>query len=756
MPRQRASKRPVLWSLAVVGSAIAIAVLILSAVDPLPAAQIPLSAAIISLLVLASAFFVILRRATSDHRTARYVLFLEKLRLSQAVNNMTQGLLLFDSEERIAMANDRYIAMYGLSPDVVKPGCSFRDLIRHRQAGGTFQGDVEEYRASLLRALSQGKATELLIRTPDGRSIRIVNTPLASGGWVATHEDVTETHRLQEERDRNWRFLDKIIESVPAAILVRDAVTRQYMLVNRAAEEHLGADRDAVIGKTAQEIWPDNAHVIDEHDARLLQSKDSLFLDEHEVESPGKGSRFVTAKRLAITDSDGAPQYLLAVIEDVTERRRANEQIAHLAHHDGLTGLPNRALFLQELEKALNRIDDDQKLALLYLDFDQFKHVNDTFGHSIGDALLKAVAKSLQDCLDDRDFIARLGGDEFAIIRTAIHDAADVTPLLHQIHDALKKPCIVSGHSLVADASIGIALAPTDSKHMDVLLKYADLAMYSAKADGRGHCRFFDATMEDRLAARSRMEFELRQAIKYDNLKLFYQPIFRISDKHITGFEALLRWPGANGDIIAPADFVPLAEETGLIEPIGKWVLRTACCEAVQWPGEIKVAVNVSPVQFRSGNLVEIVRDALACSGLAPTRLEIEITEAVLINDDESALAILHQLRALGVHTAMDDFGTGYSSLSYLQRFPFDKIKIDRTFVKDAPFRDGSRSIVQAIVGIAQTSSITTTAEGVETEDQLLAMRLLGVDEMQGFLMSRPLPNLEVVKLLSARQASAA
>jgi EAL domain-containing protein (putative c-di-GMP-specific phosphodiesterase class I) len=252
------------------------------------------------------------------------------------------------------------------------------------------------------------------------------------------------------------------------------------------------------------------------------------------------------------------------------------------------------------------------------------------------------------------------------------------------------------------------------------------------------------------------MEFELRQAIKYDNLKLFYQPIFRISDKHITGFEALLRWPGANGEIIAPGDFVPLAEETGLIEPIGKWVLRTACCEAVQWPGEIKVAVNVSPVQFRSGNLVEIVRDALACSGLAPTRLEIEITEAVLINDDESALAILHQLRALGVHTAMDDFGTGYSSLSYLQRFPFDKIKIDRTFVKDAPFRDGSRSIVQAIVGIARTSSITTTAEGVETEDQLLAMRLLGVDEMQGFLMSRPLPNLEVVKLLSARQASAA
>ena len=446
---------------------------------------------------------------------------------------------------------------------------------------------------------------------------------------------------------------------------------------------------------------------------------------------------------------DGAPKYLLTVIEDVTERKQSERRIAHLAHHDALTGLANRVLFREQLEQSLKRVrSHGGRLALLYLDLDRFKGINDTLGHPVGDELLKDVAKRLRDCIGESDFVARLGGDEFAIVRDAFDTPDDVTALVTRILETMKAPYEIGGHHLVTEATIGVALAPDDAADPDELLKNADLARYRAKSDGRGTYRFFESSMDARMKSRRALEFDLREAIMCGGFELHYQPLVSFADGRVTGCEALLRWQHRSRGLISPSEFIPIAEETGLITPLGEWVLRTACLEAARWPEEVKIAVNVSPVQFNNAGLVQSVIGALGASGLAPHRLELEITEAVLIRDDAAALGILHQLRALGVRIALDDFGTGYSSLSYLQRFPFDKIKIDRSFVSAIGDSDYSRNIVQAIVDIATTRQITTTAEGVETEEQSLALRGLGCTEMQGYLFSPPVPPARLAKVL--------
>jgi diguanylate cyclase (GGDEF)-like protein len=419
-----------------------------------------------------------------------------------------------------------------------------------------------------------------------------------------------------------------------------------------------------------------------------------------------------------------------------------------LAHYDALTDLPNRVLFRERLEQALKWIHRNEQIAVLYLDLDHFKSVNDTLGHPVGDELLKTVAGRLHACLRETEIIARLGGDEFAIIQTAIMVPADVTDLVKRIYEALNESFNANGHQLIAGTSIGIAIAPDDGIDPDQLLKNADLAMYGAKADGRGTYRFFKPDMDARVKARRALESDLREAIIRGEFELHYQPLVSLRDNKITGCEALLRWFHPERGMISPMDFIPIAEETGLITPIGEWVLRTACAQAATWPDDIKIAINVSPVQFKTGNLVQAVINTLATSGLAAPRLELEITEAVLIHDDTAALAILHQLRELGVRVALDDFGTGYSSLSYLQRFPFDKIKIDRSFIKDVKDSVGSHSIVQAVMSIAKARNMTTTAEGVETEEQREILRGLGCTEMQGYLYSPPIPAAKMTDLL--------
>jgi diguanylate cyclase (GGDEF)-like protein len=443
----------------------------------------------------------------------------------------------------------------------------------------------------------------------------------------------------------------------------------------------------------------------------------------------------------------------VATHEDITERRLAEEQIRHLAHYDALTNLPNRALFHEKLKQELARTAAGGQLAVLYIDIDEFKSVNDTLGHLIGDELLKSVAGSLSQCAAASDFVARLGGDEFAIVQTAIKTPADVTDLVTRVFDAIREPYECFGHQVTTDASIGIALAPQHGGDLDQILKNADLAMYAAKSAGRRTYRFFESAMDARVRARHILEVELRQAIIDGALEVYYQPCISLQDNKITCCEALLRWHHPERGMISPAEFIPIAEDTGLINQLGEWVLTTACAEAATWPEDIKLAVNVSPVQFKSGTLALKIVAALAAPGLAANRLELEITEAVLIRDDEAALAILHQLRGIGVRIALDDFGTGYSSLSYLQRFPFDKIKIDRCFVNDLGEPDGSSSIVQAIVNIAAARHMTTTAEGVETRQQQELLRALGCAEMQGYLFSPAQPAAELKRLFFSQGA---
>ena len=575
----------------------------------------------LSVLVIAAILFLVVRKLSQQHQ-------MEKQRLDTAINNMTQGLLLFDSSQRLVVCNQRYIEMSGVSTDVAKPGCTIRELLEHRKEIGSFRGDVDEYCSTLLHKMAQGKIFQTILDSADGGWIQVLYRPLShGGGWVAT-------------------------------------------------------------------------------------------------------------------------------LEDITERRRTEERITHLAHYDVLTDLPNRALFQERLKLELAQIREGEQLAVIYIDIDEFKSVNDTLGHLIGDELLKSVAVSLGSCITASDFVVRLGGDEFAVVQTAIKDQQDVTDLVTRIYRAIRVPYECLGHQVTTDASIGIALAPLHGGDLNQLLKNADLAMYAAKAAGRRTYRFFEPEMDARVKARRVLETDLRQAIKEGGLELHYQPFVNLRDDKITGCEALLRWRHPERGMIPPSEFIPVAEETGLISELGKWVLMTACAEAATWPDTIKLAVNVSPIQFKDDTFALKVVAALATSGLLASRLELEITEAVLIRDDEAALAILHQLRAAGVRIALDDFGTGYSSLSYLQRFPFDKIKIDRCFIGDIAEPGGSSSIVQAVVSIAVARDITTTAEGVETEQQRDLLRTIGCTEMQGYLFSPARPAADLKQLFFSPRES--
>jgi diguanylate cyclase (GGDEF)-like protein/PAS domain S-box-containing protein len=529
---------------------------------------------------------------------------------------------------------------------------------------------------------------------------------------------------------------------------VKEVRDRRYVLVNRVAEVHVGLSNDAIIGKTADDVFPRGlAERIASDDDASLRSVDGLSLGEHRWVSKVSGSRLITSKRIGIRDQAGEPRYIINVVEDVTDRRRADEKIAHLAHYDALTDLPNRVLFREQVERELQRTNQGEQFALLYIDIDEFKGINDSLGHHVGDELLKVVATRLKSCIRESDLVARLGGDEFAVIQTNAGDVADVVEFVTRIHEAIRQPYHCLGHQLSTDASIGIALAPRDGTELDQLIKNADLAMYGAKADGRRTHRFFEPAMDASAKSRLKMQQDLRQTLVDGGFEIHYQPLVDLQRDEVTGCEALLRWRHPERGMVSPAEFIPVAEDTGLIIEIGEWVLKTACAEAATWPDHIRLAVNVSPVQLKCETLALKIASALAASGLRASRLELEITEAVLIRDDEAALAILHQLRAIGVRIALDDFGTGYSSLSYLKRFPFDKIKIDRCFVSDITEIDGSSAIVQAVVNIAAARNMTTTAEGVETLEQKERLRALGCTEMQGYLFSAAKPGPEVRRL---------
>jgi diguanylate cyclase (GGDEF)-like protein len=435
-------------------------------------------------------------------------------------------------------------------------------------------------------------------------------------------------------------------------------------------------------------------------------------------------------------------------VTDVTRQHEAEARIAHMALHDPLTDLPNRVLFRQRLEEALHRVPRGEACAVLCLDLDQFKGVNDTLGHPVGDALLKAVTDRLRRIIRQTDTVARLGGDEFAIVQSSVNHPADATALATRVLRELSTPFQVAGHQVVIGTSIGIAVAPEDGTDPDVLLKSADIALYRAKSDGRNRHRYFEPAMDALMRARRELELDLRKAIRSSEFELYFQPLVNLLTQRITGFEALLRWRHPKRGIVSPGEFIPLAEEIGLIIQMGEWVLQEACRCAASWPEPVKVAVNISTVQFKGPNLISAVTQALEQSKLDPSRLELEITESVMVHDFDAALTMLRELKKLGVSISMDDFGTGYSSLSYLRAFPFDKIKIDQSFVRELGRSSDCTAIIRAVTGMCDSLGIIATAEGVETAQQLRLLQAEQCTEIQGYLVSRPRPADEIPDII--------
>ncbi|MGH7161734.1 MAG: putative bifunctional diguanylate cyclase/phosphodiesterase, partial [Acetobacteraceae bacterium] len=535
-------------------------------------------------------------RRHAEHGKLTSELAAQNVRFAAALENMSQGLCLFDGAQRLIVSNRRYAEIYGISPGALHPGMPLSKVVDCRFEAGNFPAMTRaEYLAWRRTVAVTNTPHTSVVELGDGRVLAIRHQPMPDGGWVATHEDITE-------------------------------------------------------------------------------------------------------------------------------QRRAESRIAHMARHDALTGLANRVLLRERLEEALARARRADPCAVLFLDLDHFKCINDSQGHPTGDRLLRGIALRMRQIVRETDMIARLGGDEFAIIQESIRQPADATALATRLVEELGRPFELDAQQVTIGVSIGIAVAPQDGEDADTLLKNADIALYRAKAEGRGRYRFFEPEMDALIERRRTLERDLRRAIAAGEFELHYQPVIRLDNRTVSGFEALIRWRHPTRGQVPPAEFIPFAEETGLITEIDDWVLRKACQEATIWPERLSVAVNLSPAHFRSGSVVAAVSGALAAAGLAPGRLEIEITESLMIENSEATLNSLRRLRALGVSISMDDFGTGYSSLGYLRNFRFDKIKIDQSFIRELACRPDSIAIVRAVTGLCNSLGMTTTAEGVETEEQLAAL----------------------------------
>ncbi len=556
-----------------------------------------------------------------------------------------------------------------------------------------------------------------------------------------------EARQKMEELTRTQSFLNSIVENVPATIFVRELPESRFVLINREGEKFHGIQREKLLGRTIAEVLsPAIAHVAADHDQILLNSTRTIKFDERAITIPEFGTRIVLSSGIAIRDAGGNPRYLLNVIQNVTERKRAEARIAHLAHHDPLTDLPNRTAFNEHIATIVERAKlAGESFAVMCIDLDRFKEVNDVFGHSVGDGMLCEVAKRLRVACEGA-FIARLGGDEFIVVSVGGPQPSSAEALADRALRILDGDIDVAGQTLRAGMSIGVAIYPTDGATMAVLLANADAALYRAKAEARGSIRFFEPDMDERLRERRALQHDLRSALCRGEIALYYQPQASI-DGNVIGFEALARWNHPARGMVSPGVFIPLAEESGAIIPLGEWILREACREAASWPAALGIAINISPAQFRHGDLAALVHTVLIETGLAAKRLEIEITEGVLISDFSRAISILRRLKALGVRIAMDDFGTGYSSLSYLQAFPFDKIKIDRGFIANLDRNPQSAAIIRAVIGLGRGLNLPVVAEGVETKEQLAFLKREACNEVQGYLVGRPAPIVQYSRL---------
>lgn len=641
-------------------------------------------------------------------------------RLRMAIDAMPEGVVFLDPEMRYILWNQRYSEIYHTSADLFKPGARLTDTLRIGVERGDYPeaaGREEAWMAERLAKLSNpGGPHEQLLA--DGRWIMIEERRLRDGSTIGLRVDVTEIKKKEE----SFRLL---FESNPVPMFLYEAETGRIREVNAAAAAHYGYARGDLVGRDIGILDHPDAGV--EHDgARLHRRADGMIME-------------VTTFARELPH-DGVNAVLLACF-DVTERRRSEARLAHMARHDGLTNLPNRFFYREQVEARLNALKGaSDGFAVMLFDLDNFKAVNDTLGHSVGDLLLQETARRIEGALGSADLAARLGGDEFAVIHCGPEAKYTVTALAERILCELKRPFMLDGQLVSAGASVGIARAPQDGDDPERLMKSADLALYAAKNQGRGAYRFFEPDMDAQLQARRRLEIELRAALFKGEFEVHYQPLIDIDTGKMSGCEALLRWNHPERGSVGPAEFIPIAEDAGLIGAIGQFVLRQACADAAAWPEDVKVAVNLSPAQFRTTSILDIVMQALAASGLPASRLDLEITEALLLERSESTLAALNGLRALGVGISMDDFGTGYSSLIYLRNFPFTKIKIDKSFVRGLAESADSQAIVRAILSLAGSLGLTVLAEGVERQEDLDYLRAAGCHEAQGFLFSKPKP----------------
>lgn len=669
------------------------------------------------------------------------------LLLQTALKNMAHGLCMFDREQRLVVCNDRYGEMYALTPEQTKPGTTLRSILQARVSAGVSPGDADEYIRTRLEEVVEGNAYYAENELSDGRVYAVSHQPMPNGGWVAIHQDITEHKKTERAllestdalKSSNARFV-AALQNMSHGLCMIDSSQKLLVANERYRQIYNLPDELVQPGTTLREILEFRAgsgNYIGPAPAEYIAAQ--LNNPTH-IEKLGNG-RVIQILRHAMAEG-----CWLTMHEDITERWRNETRVSFLAHHDALTGLANRPALVEKIEDACARYRRwQEEFNVLMIDLDRFKQVNDTFGHPAGDELLRQVAERLKGTLRETDVLARLGGDEFAIIQVneVTHgDAAET--LAARIIDLLAESFSVDGKVVSIGASIGIALAPQHGINANDLLKMADLALYHAKYLGRNRYAIFEPALAQAAAEKHILENELRQALTENEFEVHFQPIVDTKTLTMCGAEALIRWRHPTKGLILPDQFIPFAEESGAIINIGEWMIEAACKEAVKWPPSVKVAVNLSAVQLRSPTILDYVMCVLVETGLPPERLELEVTETALIEHEAECLVLLNRFKNLGITVVLDDFGTGYSSLSQLTMFPFDKIKIDKSFTKNMTHRADCAAIISAVLALAHSLDIQTTAEGVEKEEQLRILRLAGVSSIQGFFIKRPCPASEL------------